>query len=264
VKIGYFQFSPVIGETSQNRQRLVDAVLQTDADLLVAPELATSGYFFASTEQARELSEPIPGPTTDALVEAAAKTGCTVVIGLPERAGNTLYNSAVVVGPEGIIGTYRKIHLFNEEKLHFTPGEEGFFSFDLNGVKVGILVCFDHMFPEAARTLALQGVQIVCHPSDLVLPEYGQLTSRVRALENRMYWILANRWGYETVGEKTLTYTGSSQVVNPRGRILIRAEAASDDISAVEIDPNESLDKDITEYNHLLNDRRPEFYFYTG
>jgi len=166
----------------------------------------------------------------------------------------------VVIGPEGIIGTYRKIHLFNEETLHFTPGSEGFFSFDLKGVKVGVLVCFDHMFPEAARSLALQGVQIVCHPSDLVLPEYGQLTSRVRALENRMFWILANRWGTETVGEKSLTYTGTSQVVHPRGRILIRAETASDEISAVEVDPKDSLDKNVTEYNHLLNDRRPEFY----
>ncbi len=263
MKIGYFQFSPIIGDTKQNRKRLVEAVLQTDADLLVAPELATSGYFFASTEQAHELSEPIPGPTTDALCDVCAKTGCTVVTGLPELAGNILYNSAVVVGPEGIVGTYRKIHLFNEEKIHFTPGEEGFFSFDLKGVKVGVLVCFDHMFPEAARTLALQGVQIVCHPSDLVLPEYGQLTSRVRALENRMFWILSNRWGNEEVGEKALTYTGVSQVVNPRGRILIKADAASDDLSAVEINPDESLDKYVTQYNHLLEDRRPNFYFKT-
>ncbi len=261
MKIGYFQFSPTIGETAHNRKRLMEAVLQTDADLLVAPELATSGYFFASTEQARALSEPVPGPTTEELSEVCAKTGCTVVTGLPELAGDTLYNTAVVVGPEGLIGSYRKIHLFNEETIHFTPGTEGFFSFDLNGVKVGVLVCFDHMFPEAARTLALQGVQIICHPSNLVLPEYGQLTSRVRALENRMFWILANRWGNEEVGEKALTFTGSSQVVHPRGRILIRADAASDDISAVEIDPEESLDKNVTEYNHLLADRQPEYYF---
>jgi len=260
VKIGFFQFAPSIGNVEHNRARLVEALLQTDADLLVAPELSVSGYYFSSTAQARELAEPIPGPTTDALSEASAKSGCTIVTGIAELAGEQLFNSAVVIGPEGIIGTYRKIHLFNEETLHFTPGSEGFFSFDLKGVKVGVLVCFDHMFPEAARSLALQGVQIVCHPSDLVLPEYGQLTSRVRALENRMFWILANRWGTETVGEKSLTYTGTSQVVHPRGRILIRAETASDEISAVEVDPKDSLDKNVTEYNHLLNDRRPEFY----
>lgn len=261
MKIGYFQFSPKIGDLEYNRRRLVDAVQHTDADLLVGPELATSGYFFSSTEQARSLSEPVPGPTTEALSEVSLKTGTTVVAGLPELANGTLYNSAVIIGPEGLIGTYRKIHLFNEEKIHFTPGKEGFFIFDLKGVKVGVLVCFDHMFPEAARSLALQGVQIVCHPSDLVLPEYGQLTSRVRSFENRMFWILANRWGTEEVGEKALTYTGMSQVVNPRGRILIQADAAADDISTVEIDPKESLNKRVTDYNHLLNDRRPEFYF---
>lgn len=261
MKIGFFQFAPTIGNVDHNRTRLVEALLQTDADLLVAPELSVSGYYFSSTAQARELAEPIPGPTTDALCEASAKSGCTIVTGIAELVGEQLFNSAVVIGPEGIIGIYRKIHLFNEEKLHFTPGNDGFFSFDLKGVKVGVLVCFDHMFPEAARSLALQGVQIVCHPSNLVIPEYGQLTSRVRAFENRMFWVLTNRWGTETVGEKSLTFTGTSQVVNPRGRILIRAEAASDEISAVEVDPQESLDKYVTEYNHLLNDRRPEFYF---
>ncbi len=261
MKIGFFQFSPQIGDIQSNRRRIVDAVRDSDADLLVAPELATSGYFFASTEQARSLSESIPGPTTETLAEITAKTGTTVVVGLPELYQDTLYNSAVVIGPDGLIGTYRKIHLFNEEKLHFTPGKEGFFAFELKGVKVGVLICFDHMFPEAARTLALRGVQIVCHPSNLVLPEYGQLTSRVRALENRMYWVLTNRWGTEEVGERALTFTGTSQVVHPRGRVLIRADAAADDISAVEINPEESLDKNVTKYNHLLDDRRPEYYF---
>src|SRR6056297_2585366 len=261
VKIGFFQFAPAIGNVDHNRSRLVEALLQTDADLLVAPELSVSGYYFSSTAQARKLAEPIPGPTTDALSEASAKSGCTIVTGIAELAGEQLFNSAVVIGPEGIIGTYRNIHLFDEETMHFTPGSEGFFSFDLKGVKVGVLVCFDHMFPEAARSFALQGVQIVCHPSDLVLPEYGQLTSRVRALENRMYWILANRWGTEEVGEKALTFTGISQVVHPRGQILTQADAAADDISTVEIDPTESLNKRVTEYNHLLDDRRPEFYF---
>jgi len=261
VKIGFFQFAPSIGNVDYNRTRLVEALLQTDADLLVAPELSVSGYYFSSTAQARELAEPIPGPTTDALSEASAKSGCTIVTGIAELAGEQLFNSAVVIGPEGIIGTYRKIHLFNEETLHFTQGRDGFFSFDLKGVKIGVLVCFDHMFPEAARSLALQGAQIICHPSNLVLPEYGQLTSRVRAFENRIFWVLTNRWGTETVGKKSLTFTGTSQVVNPRGRILIRAETAGDEISAVEVDPKEALDKNITEYNHLLNDRRPEFYF---
>lgn len=261
MKIGYFQFAPVFGDVEKNRARIIDAVGQSDAELLVIPELATSGYFFASTSQVERMAEPIPGPTTDALAEAASRTGCTIVTGMAERDGDTLYNSAVAVGPDGIIGTYRKIHLFSEEKIHFSPGNDGFLLFELNGTRVGVLVCFDHMFPEAARTLALQGAQIICHPSDLVLPEYGQLTSRVRALENRVFWVLANRWGSETAHGDELTFTGASQVVHPTGRILIRAEAAEDEISAVEVDPDAALNKHVTQHNNLFEDRRPGFYF---
>jgi predicted amidohydrolase len=260
MKIGFFQNAPVFGDLEGNRKRLVSAVLETDTDLLVAPELSISGYFFSSTAEARRLSEPIPGPTTEALEKAAAASGCTVVTGLAERSGDELYNSAVAVGPKGLIGVYRKVHLFNEEKLHFSPGNKGFFLFELRGVRIGILICFDHMFPEAARSLALRGVQIVCHPSNLVLPEYGQLTSRVRALENRIFWILANRWGDEKVDDRTLTFTGASQVVHPGGKILIRADSDSDDLSAVEIDPEDALDKSVSPLNDLFKDRRPQFY----
>lgn len=260
MKIGFFQFAPRFGKVEENRARIVEAVRRTEADVLVVPELSTSGYFFPDTDEARRLSEPVPGPTTEALHAAAAESGTTVVFGIPERDGSTLYNSAVAVGPDGIIGTYRKVHLFSEETLHFTTGAEGFFTFKLHGVKIGVLVCFDHMFPEAARTLALQGVQVVCHPSNLVLPEYGQLTSRVRALENRMFWILANRWGSETVGDRRLTYTGESQIVHPKGKVLSKAKPEGDALFTVDIDPEEANEKWVTPFNHLLEDRQPQFY----
>ena len=260
MKIGFFQFAPVFGDVEKNRLRMVEAVDQSDAELLVIPELSTSGYFFSSTEQVARMAEPIPGPTTEALAAAASRTGCTVVAGMPERDGDVLYNSAVVVGPNGIIGTYRKIHLFNEEKIHFKPGNDDFMIFELDGVRVGVLICYDHMFPEAARTLALKGVQIICHPSNLVMPEYGQLTSRVRALENRMFWVLANRWGTESAHGDELAFTGTSQVVHPTGKILIRAESAADEISAVEVDPAEALNKHVTPRNNLFEDRQPKFY----
>ncbi len=260
MKIGYFQFAPIFGKVEENREKIVDAVRQSDAELLVIPELATSGYFYPDTATARSLSEPIPGPTTDAVARAAADGGIHVVLGLPEKDGEHLYNSAVLIDGGGVRGVYRKVHLFNEEKLHFEAGTESFPLFEVAGAKVGLLVCFDHMFPEAARSLALKGAQIICHPSSLVLPEYGQLTSRVRALENRMYWILSNRFGSETVGEKRLTFTGSSQVVDPTGKILIAAENADEEIDAVEIDPSKADNKEITPYNRLFEDRRPELY----
>jgi len=260
VKIGYFQFAPEFGNVEANRERIEEAVRQSDADLLVIPELATSGYYYPDTETARSLSETVPGPTSRAVTELLKESGAHVVLGIPELIGEKLYNSAVLIGPEGVEGVYRKIHLFNEEKLHFAPGEEGFPLFEIDGIKIGLLVCFDHMYPEAARSLALAGAQIICHPSNLVLPEYGQLTTRVRALENRVFWVLANRWGSESVGEKTLDFTGVSQVVDPGGKILIRAEAASDEISAVEVDPARAQRKELNPYNSLLRDRRPEHY----
>lgn len=260
VKIGFYQFAPEFGNIEENRRRIREAVLQSDADLLVLPELTTSGYYYPDTETAVSLSEPVPGPTTESIAEAASESGITVIVGIPERVESTLYNSAVMVGAEGVLGVYRKVHLFNEEKLHFSPGEEGFPLFELNGVKIGMLVCFDHMYPEAARSLALAGAQIICHPSNLVLPEYGQLTTRVRALENRVYWVLSNRWGSESVESNTLTFTGVSQVVDPTGKILIRAEAESDEMSAVDVDPKKADTKELNPYNSLLRDRRPELY----
>lgn len=260
MKIGYYQFVPEFGNVEANRKRIVDAIGRSDADLLVIPELATSGYYFPDTDTARGLSETVPGPSTEAVSKAAEKNGVTVVMGIPELDGDRLYNSAVMVDRNGVQAVYRKVHLFNEEKLHFSPGSEVFPLIEINGTKIGLLVCFDHMYPEAARSLALAGARIICHPSNLVLPEYGQLTSRVRALENRVFWILANRWGTECVGENSLTFTGVSQVVDPTGKILIRAEAESDEMSAVDIDPRKADNKSINPYNNLFEDRQPELY----
>jgi predicted amidohydrolase len=123
-----------------------------------------------------------------------------------------------------------------------------------------LLVCFDHFFPEAARTLALQGAQIVCHPSNLVLPEYGQLTTRVRSIENRVFWILANRYGTEKRNGKTLTYSGCSQITGENGKILARARAEGDSLTVVEVNPDRAANKQVTERNDLFADRRTELY----
>jgi predicted amidohydrolase len=259
VRVGYFQCRPRFGEPDQNLQMLCDAVSRAEAELLVLPELATSGYLFTRREEVEELAQPLPGPATAELQEACQRSGCRVVVGLAERADNRLYNSAALVGPAGVEGVYRKAHLFGDEKLYFTPGSD-FPLFTVAGVRVGILVCFDHMFPEAARTLALRGAQVICHPSNLVLPEYGQLTTRARAIENRLYWVLANRYGSESRGGKTLRYTGASQIVGADGALLARAPAQADELAVVEIDPAVALDKRVTQRNDLFADRRLELY----
>lgn len=122
-----------------------------------------------------------------------------------------------------------------------------------------MLVCFDHFFPEAARSLALHGAQIVCHPSNLVL-EYAQTNSVTRAIENRVFWVLANRVGSETVGDKTLEFSGRSQIVAPDGRVIAHADSKTEELLVVEIDPSEALDKKVTPRNDLFLDRRTDLY----
>ena len=260
MKIGFMQFSPNFGDVQVNLDKICEELNSVDADLVVIPELANSGYLFKSIDEVSELAEEIPGPTTERLQSLANDNQSHYIMGMPERAGDQFFNSAVFVGPSGVIGVYRKAHLFYEEKLYFSPGDTGFSIFDMGDVKVGVLICFDHLFPEAARSLALQGAQIICYPSNLVLPTYGQLTTRVRAVENQVFTILANRSGKEDRGDKKLTYTGCSQIVGPDGNVLAEAAATGDSVQIVEIDPELALDKRITERNDLFGDRRPELY----
>ena len=260
MRIGFYQFSPVFGDVQANHSKIASALEDASVDLLMLPELATSGYLFTSREEVEKLAEPIPGPTTEFLRQIAREREMHIVVGLPERDGDALYNSAALVSPQGIVTHYRKAHLFYEEKLYFQPGDTGFPVVDIEGVKVGLLICYDHMFPEAARTLTLQGAQIIRHPSNLVMPGKGQFTSRVRALENRVFWVLANRWGVEERGGKRLHYTGESQIVSPDGSLLAEAPCEGDALEIVEIDPPQALDKHVTKLNDLFEDRRPDLY----
>jgi len=260
MKIGFFQFSPVFGDKAVNLDVIENVVATESADLVIIPELSNSGYLFLSQQEVAQLAEPIPGPTTEWLQSLAQDSGTHFIMGMPEDSDGKYYNSAVLVGPGGVVGTYRKAHLFYEEKLYFQPGENQFEIFDVGGVKIGILICFDHLFPEAARVLALQGAQIICYPSNLVLPTYGQLTTRTRAIENQVFTILSNRCGTEDRGQKSLTYTGSSQMAAPNGEVLASATAAEQALRIVDINPEDALDKSVTERNDLFKDRRPELY----
>ena len=183
-----------------------------------------------------------------------------IVAGLPERAGAACYNSAVVVGPSGFVGCYRKTHLFFEETLFFAPGDTGFQVWDIGSAKIGVMICFDWYYPEAARTLALKGAEIICHPSNLVLPDCPD-SMPVRCRENRVFAVTSNRIGIEARGGKNpLTFIGNSEIVAPRGTILHRAPRDQKELHVVEIDPAEARNKALTPYNDLLRDRRESLY----
>ncbi len=261
MRVGFYQYAPQFGAVKQNLDMVVDKLQSVECDLLVLPELAMSGYQFISKEEVATLAEPVPdGLTTRRLIELAKLRHCHIVAGLPERQGNTFFNSAVLVGPNGLMGVYRKTHLFFEETLFFTPGDTGFQVWEVGDVKLGILICFDWYYPEAARALALKGADILCHPSNLVLPHCPNAMV-TRCLENRVFSITTNRIGQEERGGKPpLRYIGMSEVVSPSGKILHRATEDQAELVVIDIDPAEARNKSINPYNNLLEDRRLQYY----
>jgi len=260
MKASFFQFNPTFGKKYENLLK-VSSLSNASLDLLVLPEFFATGYQFVSKDEVTELSEPVPdGQTTQFLVTLAQEKGMYIVAGMPERDGNKFYNSAVLTGPDGFIGKYRKTHLFFEENLFFTPGDSGFRVWDTPIGKIGIMICFDWFFPESARTLALKGAEVIAHPSNLVLP-YCPQSMPVRCLENRVYAVTANRIGTEQRKEGgALTFIGQSQITSPKGEILVRAGADEEMLMTVEIDLSLSRDKKLNKFNDLFKDRRTELY----
>ena len=261
IRVGYYQFAPVFGDMDQNVQSLLQVIQSFTGDLLVLPELALSGYQFLSRDEVQELSEEIPGGRHfKRLEEAVCDASLNVVIGVGERHQGELYNSAVLLGPQGFIGTYRKTHLFYEETLWFSPGNTGFHVWDIGKAKVGVLVCFDWYYPESARSLVLKGAEILCHPSNLVLPHCPNAMV-TRCLENRVFAVTANRIGTEQRGEKKpLTFIGQSEIVAPNGDILHRAPDGDSELFVVDIDVQLAQNKHINPYNDVIHDRRPRWY----
>ncbi len=261
MRIGYVQTNPTFGAVEENHARVAALVATDHADLWVLPELFATGYQFRSRAEALELAEPVPdGPTCRFLMELARIHNCHFVAGMAERVDSRVYNTAVLVAAAGVRARYRKLHLFSAEKLWFSPGDTPLAVSDIGGVRVGMMVCFDHLFPETARTLALAGADVIAHPANLVLPEYGQLTMRVRALENGVFTVTANRVGEEHRGDVPLHFTGASQIVAPSGEVLVRGTDDQEEARTVVIDPNAARDKAITLYNDRFADRRPKFY----
>jgi predicted amidohydrolase len=260
MKAAFIQFDPVFGEIEVNIKKAVGLVERTGAEIIVLPELFNTGYLIVSKDEAFDLSEPIPGgKTTEALSAAARETNAHIVAGLIERENDNLFNSAVVISPSGYLGKYRKIHLFSEEKLWFQPGDLGFNVFDIGICKIGVMVCFDWFFPESMRTLALKGADLICHSANLVLP-FCQDAMITRCLENRVFAVTANRTGEENRKGEKLHYTGRSQITGPDAKILYQAGAETEEIGIAEIDVNLSRDKNLNLYNHILLDRRKDFY----
>ncbi|HPF34011.1 MAG TPA: nitrilase-related carbon-nitrogen hydrolase [Candidatus Krumholzibacteria bacterium] len=258
LRLAAVQTAPEFGAVDRNVTDAL-ALIPADADLAVLPELFSTGYQFRDRDEALALAEPVDGPTVTRLQEHAAATGTALCAGWAERCGDRVYNSSVLVTPDAPPAVYRKVHLFWNEKTVFAPGDLGLPVQAVRGVTVGMMICFDWVFPEAARTLARRGARVLLHPSNLVLP-YCPDAMVTRCLENRVFAVTANRVGREARVEGTeLTFIGRSQVCGPQGKVLVRmgdiqAGAATADVDLLDADPR------LTPVNDVWEDRRPEAY----
>jgi len=260
VRVGFVQFEPVFGDKELNIQKATVMIEKIDADLLVLPELCFTGYLFKDRYELENLAEEVPqGLTTKHFLNLAERKNLGIVFGLAEKKGENVYNSTCMVTPGGDFFLYRKLHLFMEEKDLFSPGDKKPLVFDFDGGKIGLMICFDWIFPEVMRILSLKGAQIVCHPSNLIFP-HCQSAMVTRCIENRVFAITTNRIGKEKRDDKELTFTGSSQVVDPLGNVITKGSADHEEVRVVEIDPNIAKDKKFNPQNDLWEDRRPEFY----
>lgn len=258
VTVSIIQFQPLLAEPEENIRRLellFDSV--EGSRLVILPELSNSGYNFKGYKEAYQCSEVIgrEGIFQDFLIARAKSKNIFIVSGINEREGDNLFNTAVLVGTSGIIGKYRKVHLFMNEKDIFQRGNTGFPVFDLGGFKIGIMICFDYFFPEPWRIMAQKGADLICHPSNLLTGNALRCLPGL-SLMNRIFIATANRIGTE--GD--ITFSGRSVFTDPSGRITEMASPDKTEIITTEIDTQLSGNKMITARNHVFNDRMPEMY----
>jgi predicted amidohydrolase len=260
ITLAIAQTSPGFLTLDANLTAAMELVAAVEADIYLFPELFLSGYAFSDLQQVRRCALSPRSPQFDDVKRLTAERGIAICGGYVELDSENLYNSAFFMGDGRLLANYRKTHLFYREGQFFSPGDSGFSVFEYRGVRLGMMICFDWIFPESARSLALLGAQVVLHPANLVLP-YCQRAMFARAVENRVFIATANRVGTEsnTFGDD-LTFTGGSQLVSPTGEYLMELDATEPGIRAVRIDPQAADDKALNPYNAILEDRRPELY----
>ena len=200
--VAAIQFEPELGAKEENLRRLlalVEEAARRGARLIVTPEMATTGYCWYDREEIRPHVEPIPGPTTERFAQVARERGCYVVVGMPEVAPETgiFYNSAALVGPEGLVGVYRKTHSYISEPKWAKDGDLGLPVWETPLGRLGILICMDADYFEPARLLALQGADVLCFPTNWLEEKSPSAAWMARAFENGCYLIAANRYGCE-------------------------------------------------------------------
>lgn len=260
--VACLQTAPAFGEIDANCAVVERALEGVEADLVVLPELFATGYSFRDRDEILAHAEPFPdGPTIQRVLDWSRRTGGMIVAGYPERAGDQVFNAAAIVADGRPIDSYRKIHLFGFERGSFDPGDKGFPVHTHGDLRVGTMICFDWIYPEAARALALAGADVIAHPSNLVLPGWCQQAMRIRALENHVYTVTANRFGEERRPPRpALRFTGASRIAGPHGDVRADGPADEQALITLPIDVELARCKQVPSGNDLLAERRPEYY----
>ncbi|MBU3678185.1 MAG: carbon-nitrogen hydrolase [Candidatus Kapabacteria bacterium] len=263
MRLACVQFAPTFADLDANTDRIVADIERIDADVIVFPELATSGYFHIGPHEVARIAEPLDGPHISRIVSAAESASKVVVCGFAEVHQGTFFNSSVIAG-KGLAQpqVYRKTHLFYKETLGFAPGDTGFFVIHLEHLDchLGMMICYDWRFPESARTLALKGADVVVCPSNLIT-HIWRMAMPVRALENKVYLAVANRTGAEHNNNEDVSFNGQSAIYSFNGSVLADAPEHGDAVIITEILPHETRIKSFNSINDIIKDRREERYW---
>jgi len=267
MKIACVQMDVKLGEVDRNLAAIEDRLKETAANgarLAIFPECAITGYCFENLDEVRPFAQSIPGPATDRISSLCAELNVYAVFGMIEVDGDSVFNSAVLTGPHGVIGSYRKVHLpFLGVDMHVAYGDRPFAVHDAGGIRVGMNICYDSAFPEATRTLALLGADVIALPTNW--PPGAECVAahvlNTRAMENSVYFAAANRVGTE----RGFDFIGRSRICGPKGETLAASEDTSATILYAEIDPELARNKTAVREpgRHAIDrmaDRRPEMY----
>ncbi len=267
IKLAAAQIDIAFADRELNFARMVEVLHQTaekGAKLTIFPEAALTGYCFDSLEEARPHAETIPGPSTERMIQVCRKLDTFVVYGLLEADGQRLFNACALVGPSGVVGSYRKIHLpFLGVDRFTTPGDRPFAVHEAAGMRIGMHICYDGGFPESARVMMLQGADLVVLPTNW--PPGSECMAgfavNTRAMENNIYYAACNRVGEE----RRFRFIGQSKICDPSGRALAEAAHDREEILYAEIDVEKARNKHLVRVPKLheidrLRDRRPEMY----
>jgi 5-aminopentanamidase len=262
MKISCVQISPVFGDKIKNSVLMMKYITSTESDIIIFPELCLTGYFFRNKEESIHYSEKKESEKIQSFAEEAVKQNKIISFGFPENDNGLVYNSIAILFPERQFNRiYRKTHLFYKEKFCFEQGNTGFEVIDYKpwDIKIGPMICYDWRFPEAARSLALQGADLIICPSNLVTKVWHKVMP-ARALENKVYLAVANRYGTEERGGEVLEFNGGSAIYSYNGDVAAIAGAETEEVITAEIFPEKTRDKSFNDFNDLFKDRKPEYY----